>query len=134
METFANYLATFVMEEMEKRGDTRELNGFETILMSNHVNAGYAIFRDLTVDITGCTEKISEFSLAIEQRYGKVFLRDFVEEAQVEILFDGTIAGKHGRWLIYKEAGNPDLELARQRKRTWVWDAFENQDQLRDEV
>lgn len=134
METFANHLATFVMEEMEKRGDTRALNGFETILGSQMVNAGYATFRDLTADITSNTAKISELSLAIEQRYGKVTLRDFVEEAHVEILFDGTIAGKHGRWLIYKEAGNPDLELARQRKRTWVWDAFENQDKLRDEV
>ena len=133
METFANYLATFVMEEMEKRGDTRELNGFETIL-GHCTNAGYATFRDLTAEFTYETAKISQLSLAIEQRYGKVTLRDFVEEAHVEILFDGTIAGKHGRWLIYKEAGNPDLELARQRKRTWVWDAFENQDKLRDEV
>lgn len=133
METFANYLATFLTEEMQKRGDVRELNGFETIL-GDWPNAGYAYFRDLTTSITDATENISKLSLAIEQKYGKVTLRDFVEEAQVEILFDGHIAGKYGRWLIYKEAGNPDLELARQRKRTWVWDAFKNQDELRNEV
>ena len=133
METFANYLATFLVEELQKRGDTRELNGFETIL-GGSPNAGYATFRDLTIDITGATENISKFSLAIEQKYGKVTLQDFVEEAHVEILFDGYIAGKYGRWLIYKEARNPDLELARQRKTAWVLHAFQIQDAVRNEV
>ena len=128
MKTFANHLAKFVMEEMKERGDTRELNGFETILGSEP-NAGYA-----TADFTYGTENISKLSLAIEEKYSKVTLRDFVEEAHVEILFDGTIAGKHGTWLIYKEARNPDLELARQRKRTWIWDSFQNQNEVRTEV
>ena len=122
MGTFASHITDQLIYNLNQRslGDK-----FDTIHdLMPYVNEGYCRYKDIFCHVHE-TKDISNFSQAIENKYGGVSTQDFAEHAEVEVLFNENIDEsdkKENRWLLYKEAGRRLVELNRQRKRTWVTD------------
>lgn len=100
---------------------------WEDIRLMRSAYQGFVMYKDLVLDLGEISEDIPMFSEIVEARHGKIGNGLFQEHAHIEILLEGNLDGSRAsdnRWLLYKEPGRSEVELNRQRKRTWIAEAY----------